>query len=135
MVGRKGEPMDKLRELVAQWREFMGDCAIEEIAKPYLQGFANAKRGCADELEAALASLPAAAGRDHLSAEPIAASAPSNLSVGIGPKRKCPRCGEPRACYNCGVMFEDDNECQQCGTAIPAGWKFCDPCVKKSWVP
>jgi hypothetical protein len=58
-----------------------------------------------------LASLPAAAGpteRTHLSAEPIAASAPSSLSVGIGPKQKCPRCGEPRACYSCGVMFEDD---------------------------
>src|ERR1700676_2930812 len=95
--------MDKLRELVAEWTQ-----RAKNFRAEHFYDTADTIEIMIGEFEAALASLPAAAGRDPLSAEPIEASASSSPSVGIGPKQKCPRCGEPRACYSCGVMFEDD---------------------------
>jgi hypothetical protein len=110
--------MDKLRELrakVRQWHDANGQGEMPtEEAKSFCAGARAAQSTILFEIDSMLcdeASLSAAAGPTrwtHLSAEPIAASAPSSPSVGIGPKQKCPRCGEPRACYSCGVMFEDD---------------------------
>jgi hypothetical protein len=71
----------ELRALVTKWRKFMDQREPEEITALYTHGFVIAKRGCADELEAALA-LP-----------PTDSEALESRSAQQSPIRTCEHCG------------------------------------------
>jgi len=73
--GRGSEPMDKLRGFEAWWMEWSTNLSTDVLDEFTLAQQAMLVGILKIAWEAALASLPAAAGRTHLSAEPIAASA------------------------------------------------------------